>query len=285
MIEALAGHHRFDVGGDHSELPTPFSIASARIRGNGDQTMAVLGRDTKIGMFLDNQPAHNYSCFRLDEINYKDLMMASERKVANPLALAVMALLYERPMHAYEMISLMRERRKHESVRLKYSSLYSVVGVLEREALISQLETVREGRRPERTVYELTEAGRIEFLTWLRELIGEPMKEYTQFAAGLSFLPALPPQEAADLLQERVGYLEEEVGSMRTEMKEVLEQGLPRLFLVEHEHELVLKEAELEWIRSLANEIADETLGGIQEWKDVHSQPVTPGVGEKEEAP
>src|ERR671926_1196930 len=138
--------------------------------------------------------------------------MVSERKVSNPLALAVMALLYERPMHPYEMVSLMRERGKHESVRLKYSSLYSVVGALEREGLIVPRETVREGRRPERTVYEITDAGREEFLTWLRELLREPVKEYTQFAAGLSFIPALPPVEATALLNERVQLLEKEVG-------------------------------------------------------------------------
>lgn len=120
--------------------------------------------------------------------------MVSKRKVSNPLALAVMALLFERPMHPYEMVTLMRERGKHGSVRLRYSSLYSVVGALEREGLISSLETVREGRRPERTVYGITDAGREEFLTWLRELLREPVKEYTQFAAGLSYLPALPPK-------------------------------------------------------------------------------------------
>ena len=85
--------------------------------------------------------------------------MASKRKVSNPLALAVMALLFERSMHPYEMVSTMRERGKHESVRLRYSSLYSVVGALEREGLISSRETVREGRRPERTVYGITDAG------------------------------------------------------------------------------------------------------------------------------
>src|SRR5918998_6688119 len=108
-----------------------------------------------------------------------------------------MALLYERPMHPYEMVTLMRERGKHESVRLRYSSLYSVVGALEREELIVARETVREGRRPERTVYGITEAGREEFLTWLRELLSEPTKEYTQFAAGLSFLAAVSPPRAA----------------------------------------------------------------------------------------
>jgi DNA-binding PadR family transcriptional regulator len=198
-------------------------------------------------------------------------MMATERKVSNPLALAVMALLYERPMHPYEMVSVMRERGKHESVRLKYSSLYSVVEALEREGLILPLETVREGRRPERTVYGLTEAGRVEFLSWLRELLREPVKEYTQFAAGLTFLPALPPDEATALLEERVRRLEEEVEEKRSLLDEVMEQGLPRLFLVESEHELMLREAELGWVRELVREISDGTLGGMAEWEGFHA--------------
>jgi DNA-binding PadR family transcriptional regulator len=205
--------------------------------------------------------------------------MASERKVSNPLALAVMALLYERPMHPYEMVSVMRERGKHESVRLRYSSLYSVVEVLEREGLILPLETVREGRRPERTIYGLTEAGRVEFLSWLRELVSEPVKEYTQFAAGLTFLPALPPDEAAALLQERVRRLESEVEEMRSLLNTVMEQGLPRLFLIESEHELILREAELRWVRGLVGEIRAGTLGGMAEWEGFHADRDVTGAG------
>jgi DNA-binding PadR family transcriptional regulator len=199
--------------------------------------------------------------------------MATKRKVSNPLALAVMALLYERPMHPYEMVSLMRERGKHESVRLKYSSLYSVVGALEREGLIVPRETVREGRRPERTVYEITGAGREEFLTWLRELLREPVKEYTQFAAGLSFLPGLPPEEAVALLKERVLRLEVETEEMRSRLDSAMEQfNLPRLFLVESEHELMLREAELGWVRGLVEEIETGALGSLSEWRSLHSE-------------
>jgi DNA-binding PadR family transcriptional regulator len=197
--------------------------------------------------------------------------VATKRKVSNPLALAVMALLFERPMHPYEMVTVLRERDKHESVRLRYSSLYSVVEVLEREGLILSLETVREGRRPERTVYGLTEAGRREFLDWLRELIGEPVKEYPQFMAGLSFLATLPPDEAAALLEERARLLEEEVQELRARLDAALEQGLPRLFLVEAEHELVLREAELGWVRELGREIRAGTLGGMTQWQSFHS--------------
>ena len=199
--------------------------------------------------------------------------MATKRKVSNPLALAVMALLFERPMHPYEMVSTMRERNKHEAIRLRYSSLYSVVGALGREGLIEELETRRDGRRPERTVYGITEAGRAEFLDWLRELLREPTKEYTRFAAGLSFLAALPPEEAAELLEQRASFLKEEVESMRARMDDAMGQGLARLFLVEEEHELVLREAELSWVRGLVREIRDGTLGGLHGWEAFHLAP------------
>ena len=199
--------------------------------------------------------------------------MASKRKVTNTLPLAVMALLYERPMHPYEMVSLMRERGKHESVRLRYSSLYSVVGALEREGLIVARETVREGRRPERTIYEITGAGREEFLTWLRELLSEPVKEYTQFTAGLSFLPGLPPEEVVELLEERVRRLDEETTEMRSRLEDAMEQyNLPRLFLVESEHELMLREAELAWVRKTVEEIEAGALGDLSEWRSAHSE-------------
>jgi DNA-binding PadR family transcriptional regulator len=196
--------------------------------------------------------------------------VASKRKVSNPLALAVMALLYERPMHPYEMVTLMRERGKHETVRLRYSSLYSVVSALEREGLIVPRETVREGKRPERTIYGITDAGREEFLTWLRELLREPVKEYTQFAAGLSFLPGLPPEEAIALLEKRVGRLEVETGEMRSRLDYAREHyNLPRLFVVESEHELMLREAELEWVRGIIKDMEAGELGDLSEWRSL----------------
>ena len=208
----------------------------------------------------------------------------SKRKVSNPLALAVMALLYERPMHPYEMVSVMRERAKHEAIRLRYSSLYSVVEALQRELLISPLETVREGRRPERTVYGLTGEGRVEFLDWLRELLSVPAKEYTQFAAGLSFVAALPPGEAVELLEQRVRLLEEEITKMRSGMDAAAErQGVARLFLIENEHELVLREAELGWVRELVREIEAGTLGGLEEWECFHSQNAAASARREEE--
>ena len=54
-------------------------------------------------------------------------MTDTKRPFSNPLALALLVLLYERPMHPYEMAATLRERRKESSIKLNYGSLYTVV--------------------------------------------------------------------------------------------------------------------------------------------------------------
>src|ERR1700683_4591701 len=100
---------------------------------------------------------------------------------SNPLALAVLVTLYERPMHPYEVAQTLRTRAKQESVRLNYGSLYAVVESLEKRGLIRARETIREGNRPERTVYEITDGGARELVDWLTELVAVPVKEYLHF--------------------------------------------------------------------------------------------------------
>src|SRR5437868_14797631 len=136
-----------------------------------------------------------------------------KRKVSNLLALAILSLLTERPMHPYEMSAVMRQRALTAIIKLNQSSLYSVIEVLHREGWIVPVETQREGRYPERTIYRTTEAGRAELVDWLRSLIRRPVVEYTQFAAGLAFLGNLPPAEVATLLEENIGYLQEQISS------------------------------------------------------------------------
>ena len=65
-------------------------------------------------------------------------------------------------MHPYEVSQTLRTRAKDESIRLNFGSLYSVVESLEKRGFIVATETVREGKRPERTIYEITDAGKRE---------------------------------------------------------------------------------------------------------------------------
>jgi DNA-binding PadR family transcriptional regulator len=196
------------------------------------------------------------------------------RNRSNPLALAVLLCLYERPMHPYEVAGTLRQRNKHESVRLNYGSLYAVVASLERRDLIRPLATAREGRLPERTVYELTDAGRVEAHDWLTDLLATPVKEYPAFEAALSFLPALPPDAVVGLLRERAHRLDTEIAQAEAGLDVVGKMGLPRLFSVESEYRIAVLVAERDFARDLADDIESGTLGGADWWRSVHDASV-----------
>src|ERR687886_2911805 len=138
----------------------------------------------------------------------------TRRRVSNPLALAVLSCLNERPMHPYEISTTLRSRGKEQSIKLNYGSLYAVVEALQKHGLITPRETPRAGRRPERTVYEITEAGVTEFEDWLAELLSTPVRDFTSLEAGLSLMAGLPPDEVARLLDERALKLRTELRAM-----------------------------------------------------------------------
>jgi len=196
--------------------------------------------------------------------------MTTKRKIHNPLALAVLACLTEHPMHPYEMATTLRQRGKDQSIKLNYGALYTVVEALQQHGLIVAQETEREGRRPERTVYHLTETGRLELIDWISELISRPVKEYTQFEAGLSLIPVLPPEDAAALLTQRCASLEMEIVQKRSLLRLDAERGVARLHLIESEYLLAMHEAELAWTRQFAEAIRSGTVEGIAEWAAFH---------------
>jgi DNA-binding PadR family transcriptional regulator len=171
------------------------------------------------------------------------------------LALAVLALLFERPMHPYEMGVILKQRRKEESIKLRYGSLYTVIDLLQQRGFISARETAREGRRPERTVYEITPGGRDELRVWMADLIAEPVKEYPQFEAALCLLPVLPPDEALELLLRRRERLAQQGQTVTAQIGEAGRHNLPPLFLIEAEYRLALLKAEQHFVADLIRRI------------------------------
>jgi DNA-binding PadR family transcriptional regulator len=191
--------------------------------------------------------------------------MAKRRKVSNLLGLAVLSTVSARPMHPYEMASLMRARGKDRDMDIKWGSLYTVVGNLEKHGFLAVEGNVREGARPERTVYRITDAGRAELADWVRELIGVPERERPRFEAGLSVLGALGPDETAALLRGRLDTLERQIAGDQAALE--AENEVPRLFLIEAEYDIAMRRAEAAWVRGLLAEIEDGSLPGLDLWR------------------
>ncbi len=196
--------------------------------------------------------------------------MAKRRKVANLLALALLTLLTERPMYPYEMAAALRQRGKDQAIKINWGSLYTVVQNLEKYGFIEAVEVAREGRQPERTTYQITDAGRAELKDWLRELLSVPEREYTRFEAALGDSAILPPDEFIDLLQQRLDALEVANAEHQAGL-DALVGTIPRLFLIESEYYLTQRRAEAEWVRGLLKEFTEGTFPGINAWRHFHA--------------
>lgn len=184
--------------------------------------------------------------------------MASPRR--SVLALAVLSMLTEEPMHAYRMQQLIKERHKDDVVNVSQrNSVYQTIQRLVRDGLAEIASTERAENRPERTTYRITDAGRATLNDWLRTMLSAPAQEYNEFPAALSFLPNLAPVDAIVALTNRIARLKEHVSGLDAEIAHV-GAFLPRLFAIESEYKRQVVVAELAYVQSLVEDLRAERI-------------------------
>lgn len=187
-----------------------------------------------------------------------------------PLAAVVLSLLVEHPMHPYEVTYHFRQRHIEDSVKARTGSLYHSFEQLQRKGFIEPAEVERAGRRPERTVYRITEEGRNALADTVSRLVRDPVNEYTRFEAGLVTIAHLGKEETIRALREWSVLLRARAASHRTILDEHLRQGLPRLWMLEIDHEIDRCMTQSAW----CDRNAADLESGDLEWPDRLSQEV-----------
>ncbi|WUH97411.1 PadR family transcriptional regulator [Spirillospora sp. NBC_00431] len=181
-----------------------------------------------------------------------------------PLALTVLRMLCDGPMHPYEMQQRIRDHAYDHAVKITHGALYHSVERLAGAGLIEPLETSREGRRPERTVYAVTSAGRDAANSRLAELLARPVGEFPLFGTALAFVNLLPEAEVARHLRRRAVMLEAQLAAHQTASEALLKRGLERYKLIDLEWTITRMRAELDFTLGLA----DDLESGRLTWKD-----------------
>jgi DNA-binding PadR family transcriptional regulator len=176
--------------------------------------------------------------------------MAKRRKVGNLLALYLLSLLAQQPMYPYEMAQTLRDRGKDKNFPINWGSLYTVVANLAKYGFIEEAGTVRDGRQPERTTYQITADGLAELRDWMAELLSVPEDERSGFVAALSEAGILPPDEVIGLLTTRLESLDKENAAQQDDLKVWVEQS--------------------KWLRGLLTELVEGTISGIDGWRRMH---------------
>jgi DNA-binding PadR family transcriptional regulator len=180
----------------------------------------------------------------------------------SPLALAILGLLEDGPLHPYGMQQLIRQWGKDQVINVgQRASLYKVITRLCEAGLIRVSGTTRDHQYPERTSYELTDEGRAASRQWMDEILSTPRNEYPEFPAALSFLPMLTPEVTAELLGRRrellVQRLAERDAAIATEVEGF---AIPRVTMLETEYLRAVTNAELQWVDAVLAGLRDGSI-------------------------
>ncbi len=193
--------------------------------------------------------------------------MPDRSRQKSPLAVAILAMLTEEPMHAYRMHELIKDRGKADVVNVaQRNSVYQTIGRLLRADLIGVEKTVRAEGRPTRIVYAITAMGTTALRQWLKEMLAVPAAEFPQFPAALSFMVVLPKQEAQAQLELRAARLDGDIHRANTALEAIRATAVPQLFLIEEEYKLAMLESELQWVRSLLGKLRSGEISWSEEW-------------------
>ncbi|WP_329415436.1 PadR family transcriptional regulator [Nocardia vinacea] len=201
-------------------------------------------------------------------------MTASTQFKRSPLAMALLGILHLEPMHPYAIQRRIKEWGKDKVVNVtQRAALYKTIGRLQEAGLVTVRETGRDQQYPERTVYEITDAGRATCATWLAEMIGEPRNEYPEFPAALSFLMLLGPEGARTELERRAKSVRAKLAEMDADAKQAAAMQLPRVVMLEDEYQRAVTEAELRWLDAVIADLAAGTLTWSRESLLPYQQP------------
>lgn len=187
------------------------------------------------------------------------------------LALAVLSMLMEaeqlqqQALHPYRMQRLIKDRGKDEVVNVgQRASLYRTIERLHRSQLIRVVASNRANKRPERTLYELTDEGRRVWREWMLDALETPVRPYSEFPAAIAFIPLLEPDEVLEQLELRQEKLVSELERIRAIVAETTEIG--RLFALEMECLQATTAAELEWVGSIIGDLRSGSVTWTREW-------------------
>ncbi|MGH1525132.1 PadR family transcriptional regulator [Leifsonia sp. L25] len=181
-----------------------------------------------------------------------------------PLAVAALALLAEGPTHPYEMYQTLVLRSEDRLVKVRPGSLYHTVDRLARQGLVRATGTEREGNRPERTTYEITEEGTKALGERVADIIATPVNEFPEFPLGLGEAHNLPLETVIDLLRNRVGLMRADIALLDDGIHRVRSKGLPEKYWLDVRYLRTTAEAEAAALEALIDDLAS----GVISWDE-----------------
>jgi len=165
--------------------------------------------------------------------------------------LVILGLLRDRPLYGYEIKQIIEEHMS-DWTSIAFGSIYFALDKLADEKFVEKVEVEQAGKRPSRSVYQITDTGRDEFLRLLRESWQQVERQYFSVDICLFFMNTLPLEEVKNYLRTRQRVLQATIEHIQSHRGEQMSNPeVPRLAVAIFDHSLVHTQAELTWVSDL----------------------------------
>lgn len=175
--------------------------------------------------------------------------------------LAILGLIMEKPRYGYEIEQVIEERTMRNWTEIGFSSIYYILGRLEKNGYVSARLEDSAGSGPARKVYEVTTDGRSAWYDATLEALSNPARCDQSFFLGLVGLPSIPREQALQALdhyQQKLHERREQTGARWQEIGDDSFYVIDAMF----DHSLHLIDAEIEWIEAFKQRLAAADLTG-----------------------
>lgn len=181
------------------------------------------------------------------------------REGRTPVPLLILGLLCSGDLHPYEVTQILKDRPWGHAVKFNIGTIYYNFEMLRKRGDIAVKEVVHDGRRPDKTVYRITNQG--------RERFGELLKRQFEEETSLHH-PMYPALMFArfgekDMIRKALFKRRKQIAKQM----DLLAQGLSRLESHAHWSELhILRngwlhtKAELEWLDAFLLELSQKGM-------------------------
>lgn len=197
---------------------------------------------------------------------------SQRRMKLTPLAVTVLGLLRERPMHPYEMAQVLKKRGDDHLVRISPGALYHTVEKLQERGLVRIDRVEQTNNRPERTIYAVEPAGEGAAREWVVSELSTVRSEYPVFPVALAVAPKLPWSAVRAAFQQRIAVLRDHVSGREVRLEQARTEGIDEILLLEDTYLLELQTAQINHMQRTI----DLVDSGALTWPPQSDRPDTP---------
>ena len=170
-----------------------------------------------------------------------------------PIDILILGLASEKPRHGYDITREIVARGLRNWIRVSNVAVYKALARLEREGSLVSI-TQREGKSPERSVYELTVAGRERLADLLFDQLSTSDPIRNEYFLPFEFVEVMDHNELILALERRIDSIGRILEGRRSRLQ-IVDDVEDEIICGVYRHEVEVYEIELAWLEGLLGNI------------------------------